>query len=136
MRGIFTGMYVVLAAVLILIACQSGSSCRDIVGPWSDREGHDFVFTSDGKALWLNRFGQLVDTVSCVFVLNCKVKPATLDFTAFSNGPFKDKTLFGIIEWSADSLFRYCYEVGVEPGCRPKKFDQMQTMKFYRRKAS
>lgn len=132
MRAIFTFGSLVFGAILMLFSCQNEPACRDISGSWSDREGHNFVFQKDGKALWLNSFGQMVDTVTFVFTLNCKTKPATIDFKDFSGGPFSGKTLYGIIEWSADSLFRLCYEIGQQPDCRPKQFDPEQTMKFYR----
>ena len=122
----------VIGALFFLFSCQNGSPCRQITGTWSDRDGHNFVFQSNGKALWLNKFGQLIDTVTCVFVLNCQAKPATLDFKDFDNGPFVGKTMYGILEWSGDSLFRYCYGLGTSPDYRPKQFDPALTMKFYR----
>lgn len=132
MRALFTGENLIVLAFLCLVACQSKPACRDISGAWSDREGHDFEFHNDGKALWLNRFGQMVDTVRFAFVLHCETQPASIDLTGFSSGPFSGKTLYGIIEWSADSLFRLCYEIGQQPDCRPKQFDPEQTLKFYR----
>ena len=125
-----TGFAVV--AALLFSCCQNKTGCREIKGKWDDREGHNFVFYEYGKALWLNRFGQMVDTVSFVFVLNCNTSPASIDFKDFSGGPFSGKTLYGIMEWSADSLFRLCYDIGQEPSCRPKTFDPEQTMKFFR----
>ncbi len=132
MRAFFTYGSLVFVVLTSLFSCQNNPVCRDINGAWSDREGHDFEFQSDGKALWFNKFGQMVDTVSFVFVLNCKTKPASIDFKDFSGGPFAGKTLFGIIEWSADSLFRLCYEIGQQPDIRPEKFELEQTMKFFR----
>lgn len=132
MRVFFTYGSIFLLGLMLLSSCENTPACRDINGSWSDREGHDFEFYSDGKALWLNRFGQMIDTVSFVFVLHCNTKPASIDLKDFSGGPFAGKTLYGIIEWSADSLFRLCYEIGQEPGCRPKQFDSEQTMKFFR----
>ena len=132
MREFFTYGRLVFILVTAFIACQSNPPCREITGSWSDREGHDFSFQNDGKGLWLNKFGQMVDTVSFVFVLNCNVTPATIDLKDFGGGPFSGKTLFGIIEWSADSLFRFCYEIGQQPDARPKLFDPAQTMKFFR----
>lgn len=132
MRELFTFFCLLIVAISILSSCQGAPRCQEIAGSWSNREGYGLVFKNGNKALWLNKFGQLVDTVACVFVLNCKTTPATLDFSGFNGGPFQGKTLFGIIEWSADSLFRYCYEVGVQPDVRPKQFDQAQTMKFLR----
>ena len=130
MRIIFTLMSL-LVGLSFLFSCQ-GSNCRDISGAWRNREGRELVFQNNGSVLWLTSFGQLIDTVKCVFVLNCKAKPATLDFSDFSGGPFKGQNLFGIIEWSSDSLFRFCYEIGQQPGCRPKQFNSEQTIKYYR----
>jgi hypothetical protein len=121
-----------LVGLLLLFACCNEENCRDIYGNWNDREGHAFVFKNDGTALWLNKFGQMVDTIDFVFSINCKTSPASIDFKDFDNGPFAGKTLFGIIEWSADSVFRICYEVGHQQDIRPKQFDSEQTMKFFR----
>lgn len=132
MRAFYSNGTLLLAGLMFLLACNHTPNCRVITGAWSDREGHDFEFQENGKALWLNKFGHIVDTVRFAFVLNCEAKPATIEFTDFSGGPFSGKTLFGIIEWSADSLFRICYDIGQESGCRPKQFDPEQTMKFYR----
>ena len=134
MRSFFTSICLFVAAISVFFSCQGDTGCQDITGSWSDREGHNFVFQNNNKALWINKFGQLIDTVTCAFVLNCNKKPATLDFKDFKGGPFMGKSLFGIIDWSADSLFRYCYEVGSQPDSRPKEFDQEQTMKFFRLK--
>ncbi len=120
------------AGLLAIWACQGAADCRDIYGNWNDREGHAFVFNNDGTALWLNKFGQMVDTIGFVFSINCKTNPASIDLKDFSNGPFAGKTLFGIIEWSADSVFRICYEVGHQEDVRPQQFDSDQTMKFFR----
>lgn len=130
MRITFT-QYSLFVGLSFLLSCQ-GNHCRDISGAWSNREGRELVFQNNGSVLWLTSFGQLIDTVKCVFVLNCQAKPATLDFSDFNGGPFQGKYLFGIIEWSADSLFRFCYEIGEEQGCRPQKFDPEQTIKYYR----
>ena len=132
MREFFTFICLIIMATSMLMSCQGPPNCPELAGSWSNREGYGLVFKSNNKALWLNKFGQIMDTVSCVFVLNCKTNPATLDFSDFNAGPFQGKTLFGIIEWSADSLFRYCYEAGTQPDVRPQSFDQAQTMKFFR----
>jgi hypothetical protein len=120
-----------MMGLFFIFACTSGSKCHELNGGWSDREGHDFVFKNDGKALWINKFGQMMDTVNFVFSINCNTKPASVDFKDFSGGPFLGKTLFGIIEWSSDTLFNLCYEAGQQPDCRPQSFDPEQTMKFY-----
>ncbi len=132
MRETFTFFCLTITAISILMSCQGRPPCRELTGTWTNREGYGLVFKSDNKALWLNKFGQIIDTVTCVFVLNCKASPATLDFSGFNAGPFQDKTLFGIVEWSADTLIRYCYEAGSQPDVRPKTFDQAQTIKFFR----
>ena len=110
MRVAFIFQGLVILALGLMHACQGPSTCKELIGSWSDREGHNFVFQNDGKALCLNKFGQMVDTISFVFTLNCSTTPASIDLKDFSDGPFAGKTLFGIIEWSADSIFRLCYE--------------------------
>ena len=132
MRVAFTFQGLVIMALSLIYACQGPPKCQDLSGAWTDREGHNIVFQENGKALWLNKFGQMVDTISFAFTLNCNSTPASIDLKDFSDGPFAGKTLFGIIEWSADSIFRLCYEVGQQPEIRPKQFDPEQTMRFFR----
>ncbi|MCB9344484.1 MAG: hypothetical protein H6576_12350 [Lewinellaceae bacterium] len=131
MRNSFTISILLALIASFLYSCQT-NTCGDIAGKWSTREGTELVFKEDGTVLWLTRFGRLIDTVSGVFKLNCETKPATLDMSGFNAGPYMGKHLFGIIEWSADSLFRFCYEIGKEADCRPTSFETDQTVKFYK----
>ncbi|MBL7827903.1 MAG: hypothetical protein JNJ57_14835 [Saprospiraceae bacterium] len=132
MRDFFTGLLIFLLFSSLLAACDNTAGCRDLEGEWRDGDGHEFVFQKGGKALWLNRFGQMIDTVHCVFELDCSVKPPAITLHDFNSGPFLGKTLFGIIEFSGDTLFRLCYEIGHDANARPKIFDPEQTIKFFR----
>lgn len=132
MRAFFINLLATTSTALLLVACDTNPACKEIQGVWTDREGREIVFMEHGKALWLNRFGQMIDTVQLVFELNCSTKPASIDLKQFNAGPFLGKTLFGIIEFSGDTLFRLCYETGQEPGIRPTAFDPDQTAKFFR----
>jgi uncharacterized protein (TIGR03067 family) len=128
MRVFYTASILAGIFLATLYACDDKTACQELTGEWNDREGHELVFYSDGKGLWLNKFGQMIDTVSFMFTLNCKTRPASIDLQDFSGGPFAGKTLSGIIEWSADSIFRLCYETG---GNRPEQFDPEQTIRFF-----
>ena len=132
MRVFFINLLAIASAALCFIACEPNSSCKEIQGVWVDREGHELIFQENGKALWLNRFGQMIDTVALTFELNCATKPASIDLKNFQAGPFLGKTLFGILEFSGDTLFRLCYETGQEPSVRPGSFTPDQTVKFFR----
>lgn len=132
MRSVFTPVCLVLGAVLLFGACRSNSACNHFQGDWSDHEGHRLVFFDNGKGLWLNHFGQLIDTVEFAFSIHCNTSPVSIDMTAFKTGPFVGKTLFGIMDFSGDTLFRLSYDVGRQPDVRPRVFAPDQTMKFYR----
>lgn len=133
MRTVFTHLFMAAVAFMLFYACQPNRpGCDHFQGTWSDREGHNLIFLENNKGLWLNRFGQLIDTVEFVFSLDCTAKPATIDMKQFKKGPFLGKTLFGILEFSGDTLFRLCYDSGQQPDVRPTTFDPDQTMKFYR----
>ena len=71
-------------------------------------------------------------TIGIMIELNCATKPASIDLKNFQAGPFLGKTLFGILEFSGDTLFRLCYETGQEPSVRPNAFIPDQTSKFFR----
>lgn len=117
----------------LLPACQSGAGCSPLSGRWSSREGQDFVFQPDGKALWLTRFGSGFDTVTLRYRLDCHHDPTAIDLSDFKNGPHVGRTLYGILEWNSDSSFRLNYEVGTADDVRPKAFDPEQTITFFER---
>lgn len=118
-----------LSALLFHIACHY-TACHALEGPWSTREGQCIEFLADGQALWITRFGSQFDTVRMAFRYDCTKQPAELDLFGFSSGPLTDKTLFGILEWSSDTAFRFNAEPGTDPAVRPQTFESDQTMKF------
>lgn len=114
-----------------LMGC-GGNSCAEPTGTWTNREGQSFVFSPEGKGLWLTKFGTTFDTVFFNYLIDCKNDPAVIDMKGFNAGPHEGKTLYGIIEMSTDSSFRFRYETGQEPSVRPETFDSDQTLKFYK----
>jgi hypothetical protein len=122
-------------AVFCLIVfghCTPETVCGPLEGVWSERDGQSFVFLNDGTALWLTRFGSQADTLRFRYRLDCKQKPAVLDFTDFEDGPHSGKMLLGIVEWLSDSSFRMRYEQGIQSEARPKDFDDEQTLRLYK----
>jgi hypothetical protein len=118
-----------LLALLSSVGCES--SCPEPAGKWSTREGQSIFFQKNGKALWLTRFGSQVDTVPMVFRYDCAKQPVELDLFQFRSGPLVGKTLFGILEWTSDSTFRFNAEAGTDPSLRPKTFESDQTLRFF-----
>ena len=124
------------AVFALLILFQStgcgDSSCREIGGRWSTREGQTIDFRKNGKALWFTRFGSQVDTVGMKYRYDCQKQYTELDLYGFQSGPLTGKTLFGILEWNSDTSFRYNAEAGTDPAVRPQTFESDQTLKFFR----
>lgn len=127
--GVFTG------ASVFFTGCRFGSECPDLTGHWTNREGQFFQFQPDGKALWLIKFGSQFDTFPIRYSYDCKQKPAILDLTGFQSGPLNGKTLFGILEWTSDSSFRFDAESGTTPDVRPQTFNVEQTQAYFREKS-
>ena len=126
-------VYAALGAALslLLAACGNGSDCRVPNGSWTNREGQTLVFENDGRVLWLTKFGSSFDTTQAHFEFDCRETPASIDIIDFSNGPFKGKTVYGLLEWSSDTSFRLQYESGVDPSERPKAFDAELSQDFF-----
>lgn len=132
MNQLFTHLALLGGVVFTFFSCTDTSSCQDLDGRWTNREGQIFLFQPDGKALWLIQFGSQFDTFSIQYQYDCKQKPATLDLSGFQSGPLTGKTLFGILEWSSDTAFRFDGEPGASPEVRPKTFDLEQTQRYFR----
>lgn len=116
-----------------MVACGgSSSSCRELSGRWTNREGQSFYFKPDGQALWLVKFGSQTDTFTMQYRYDCGPKPAELDLSGFKTGPLSGKTLFGILEWNSDSSFRFDSEAGTGPEVRPATFENDQTQKYFK----
>lgn len=128
------GAVIALLAFLPLAGCGGGTSCRELTGQWSNREGQTFVFQPNGKGLWLIRFGSEIDTTRMEYRYDCQKQPAELDLSGFETGPLSGKTLFGILEWNSDTSFRFDAEAGPGPEVRPVTFESDQTQKFYLQK--
>lgn len=122
-----------VGASFLFHSCQLNSTCFELPGQWTNREGQVFLFQPDGKGLWLIKFGSEFDTFPISYQYDCSRKPAALDLSGFQTGPLTGKTLFGILEWTSDSSFRFDAEPGTLPEVRPKTFNSEQTMKFYKK---
>ena len=132
MNQLFTQIVVCAGVATFFLSCQSPPNCHELVGSWTNREGKLLQFKPDGQALWLTKFGSEYDTFSVKYRLDCTQKQPTLDLLEFRAGPMAGKTLFGIIEWSNDSVFRFEAEPGTSPEARPLQFNAQQIERFYR----
>lgn len=119
----------------VFTCCQFNSNCRELTGQWTNREGQYFLFEPNGQAYWLIKFGSEFDTFPIQYQYDCKQKPAILDLSGFKSGPLKGRTLFGILEWTSDSSFRFDGEPGASQEVRPETFDPEQTQRYYREAA-
>jgi hypothetical protein len=131
MNQLYTTVALTGAIFLFLGACQFQDKCPEITGHFTNREGQDLVFQPGGKALWLVRFGSTYDTSKMQYQLDCKQNPISLNLNAFEQGPFVNKTLLGIIEWSSDTSFRFRYEAGTDDTERPHLFDGESTQEYF-----
>ncbi|MBK8555610.1 MAG: hypothetical protein IPL65_07495 [Lewinellaceae bacterium] len=119
-----------LSVILLLQACSQANKCAPPQGAWENGDGQTVVFQENGQLLWLDRFGSSVDTTVASFQFNCQSNPVTLDIQDFKAGPFRGKTLYGIMEWSSDTTLRLRYEAGSSAASRPKAFDSDLTQQF------
>lgn len=133
MNQLFTQLALLGGAVSLFFCCNTTTPCHELTGQWSNREGQFFLFQPNGKALWLIKFGSQFDTFPVEYRYDCGQQPLTLDLTGFQSGPLTGKTLYGILEWTSDSSFRFDAEPGATPEVRPATFNTEQTMKFYKK---
>ncbi len=134
MQRFFTSPYlllVLLAVLQMFVTCTNKVTCHELSGRWTTREGQDFVFQHNGKALWLTQFGSQFDTVPFEYQLDCNVAPASFDLYQLNNGPYAGKKLFGILEWTSDTSFRLQYEPGMDVNSRPETFSNETALKFF-----
>lgn len=132
MNQLFTHFALFSGLASLLFFCKTESKCPDLTGRWTNREGQVFSFEPEGKALWLIKFGSQFDTFPITYRYDCKQKVATLDLTGFQTGPLAGKTLFGIVEWSSDSVFRFDAEPGTSPVARPTTFNAEHTERYFK----
>lgn len=122
------------AFFLAFAACQLSPTCHDVNGRWSNREGRTVIMEPNKEARWVIKFGSQSETFAVKYEYDCKATPATLDFHDFQWGPLRGRSLYGIIEWTSDSTFRYQSDPGTSPAARPKEFTNDLAITFYREK--
>ncbi|MFN0214073.1 MAG: hypothetical protein ACKVT2_07440 [Saprospiraceae bacterium] len=132
MNQLFTQLALISGFATLFIFCKTESNCHELKGRWTNREGQVISFEPNGKALWLIKFGSQVDSFPINYRYNCKQNPATLDLADFRSGPLIGKTLFGILEWSSDSVFRFDCEPGTSSDVRPASFNAEHAERYYR----
>lgn len=132
MNQLFTRLALFTGLTTLFLFCKSEDKCRDLSGRWSNREGQILYFEPDGKALMLIKFGSQFDTFSIQYQYDCKQKVPTLDLLNFKSGPLAGKNLYGILEWSSDSVFRFDAEAGTAPEERPGSFKTERLERYFR----
>lgn len=134
MNQLFTHLALFSGLATLFFSCNTEKACHGLEGRWSNREGQVLHFEADGKALWLVKFGSQFDSFPIQYRYDCAHKIATLDLSDFQSGPLVGKTLFGIVEWTSDSVFRFDAEAGTSPETRPENFDTEHFERYYREK--
>ncbi|MCS7037135.1 MAG: hypothetical protein RMJ33_12885 [Saprospiraceae bacterium] len=114
-----------------LLSCGS-TPCLSLEGTWEAEEGHLWAIRPDGQMLWITRFGSQFDTVRLTYHYDCSRTPAAIDLLDFDGGPWQGKTLYGILEPTSDTSFRFCAAAGADASVRPEYFDQTETVRFFR----
>jgi len=132
MNQLFTHLALLSGFATLFLSCKAEYACHELAGRWTNREGQILSFEPDGKALWLIKFGSQFDTFAINYRYDCKQKTATLDLMNFKSGPLAGKTLFGIVEWSSDSVFRFDAESGNSSEVRPSTFNAEHTERYFR----
>jgi hypothetical protein len=49
----------------------------------------------------------------------------------FQGAMYEGRRLYGLLDWSSDSSFRFIYEIGDSPSVRPTTFESELTQQFY-----
>jgi hypothetical protein len=132
MNQLFTRLAYASGLATLLLSCNSADNCRELTGRWSNREGQILVFEPDGRATWLVKFGSQYDTFAIRYQYDCTQKTTTLDLTDFQSGPMAGKTLYGIVEWSSDTVFRLDAEAGNSPDARPTQFSTEHFERYFK----
>ncbi|MBN8678320.1 MAG: hypothetical protein J0M29_08850 [Chitinophagales bacterium] len=132
MNQLFTRLAYASGLAALLFSCNTSDNCRDLTGRWSNREGQILVFEPEGKATWLVKFGSQYDTFAIRYQYDCTQKMTTLDLTEFKSGPLAGKTLYGIVEWSSDTVFRFDAEAGTSPEARPIQFNAEHFERYFK----
>ncbi|MBC7774189.1 MAG: hypothetical protein H7246_02020 [Phycisphaerae bacterium] len=132
MNQLFTHLALFSGFAILFLFCKTENSCRELTGRWTNHEGQVFSFQPDGKALWLIKFGSQYDSFPFTYRYDCATKIPTLDLMNFKSGPLVGKTLFGIVEWSSDSVFRFDAEPGTSSDARPASFNAEHAERYFR----
>ncbi len=122
---------VLLFALLGAAACGDRGECRLPAGRYSNREGQILIFLSKGQALWLTQFGSVYDTTTLRYRADCSAAPTQIDMDGFQGAMYEGRQLYGLLDWSSDSSFRFIYEIGDSPSVRPTTFESELTQQFY-----
>jgi hypothetical protein len=54
-----------------------------------------------------------------------------IDMDGFQGAMYEGRRLYGLLDWSSDSSFRFIYEIGDSPSVRPTTFESELTQQFY-----
>jgi hypothetical protein len=130
LRALFFGV-VLLFALLGAAACGDRGECRLPAGRYSNREGQVLIFMPKGQGWWLTQFGSVYDTTALRYRVDCSAAPMRIDMDGFQGAMYEGRRLYGLLEWSSDSSFRFIYEIGGGASVRPTTFESDLTQQFY-----
>lgn len=120
----------IFTAIFGLLSCNQPSN--KLLGSWDNKNGQILDFRSDGKAHWIFYDETTSDTFEINYTFNHSTEPNQLDLTGFKAGPLTGKTLYGIIEFQGNDVFRFDCEPTSES--RPETFDSKQTQTYHKKK--
>lgn len=132
MNQLFTHLVLFSGLITLFLQCGTERTCYELAGRWTTREGQTLVFEPKGQSLWLIKFGSQFDTLRFRYQYDCTQNPLRLDLSDFHAGPMAGKTLYGILEWSSDSMFRFEAQAGGSAEVRPSAFKAEQAVRYYR----
>lgn len=132
MNQLFTHLALLSGMATLFLFCTTERNCRELTGRWTNREGQVLSFEPNGKALMLVKFGSQFDTFAIQYQYDCNAKGTTLDLLNFQSGPLAGKSLYGLLEWSSDTVFRFDAELGASPEARPEKIKTERMERYYR----
>jgi len=128
--------------IFVLAACTSkpvNEEAVELTGSWASKnDAVTYVFQDESNALWLiRRPDGSVDTLTGKYRFLADSLPMQLDFYDFETGMLNGKDVYGIVEFTSDTTFRFSNELAGSPEealkRRPKTFSEFQSATFYKK---
>ena len=129
-----------IALTVLLVSCEAGAPT--LIGQWSGNHPqggpNTFEFREDGSVTWAYA-APAVGILELTYDVDYSVVPHTFALHGFVGGPLDGMSLYGIVEFTTDDVFRLDVEPGPPHAAAPSDYrpttftDQTQT---YQREAT